>query len=260
MFDIEKSIQAFEDFVKKYDMSNDMISLKYYHTFRVVEQSLNICKSLNLSEEDTNIAFLIALLHDIGRFEQGKRFGTFIDSKSMDHGEFGCKLLFEEGLIRKFIEDDKYDEIIRKAIYYHNKFAIEEDLSERELLHSKIIRDADKIDIIHNVVNLGHIKLNDDDSEISDEVKEDFLSERSVHYSHKRTKNDSVMTMLGFVFDLNFEYSYRYFKDNDFINKMFSNLKNKDIFEEYVNRLNEYIEGKCNDVRDKVLSQKYRKW
>lgn len=254
MIDIDSVNQAFDEYVSNYDMCDRNISLKYFHTYRVCEQSLNICKSLGLGEEDTHLAYLIALLHDIGRFEQERRFGTYNDQKSMDHGDFGCTLLFEEGLIRKFIEDDKYDEIIRKAIHYHNKFSIEEDCNERELLHSKIIRDADKIDIIYNVTELGHIRLVDDDSEISEKVKEDFLCERSVHYSHKSVKNDSVMTMLAFVFDLNFEYSYRHFRDNDFINKLFAKLKNKDIFEEYVNKLNEYVERKCNDVRDKVFS------
>ena len=85
-------------------------------------------------------------------------------------------------------------------------------------------------------------------------VKNDFLRERSVHHAHKNTKNDSVMTVFGFVFDLNFEYSYQYFKDNEFINKMFDMLENKDIFEEYVEKINEYVERKCNNVRDKVFS------
>lgn len=254
MIDIDKVNQVFDEYVSNYDMSNEMINLKYFHTYRVCEQSLNICKSLGLDEEDTRIAYLIALLHDIGRFEQERRFGTYNDQESMDHGDFGCTLLFEEALIRKFIEDNKYDEIIRKAICYHNKFSIEEDCDEKELLHSKIIRDADKIDIIYNVVELGYIRLSDDDSKISEKVKEDFCYERSVHFSHKNSRNDRIMTMFGFIFDLNFEYSYKYFKDNGFINKMFAKLKNKDIFEEYVERINEYVERKCNNVRNKVFS------
>ena len=58
------------------------------------------------------------------------------------------------------------------------------------------------------------------------------------------------MIMLAFVFDLNFKYSFEYFRDNDFVNKMYSKLKNKSIFKEYVDELNKYIEGKCNDVRN----------
>ena len=250
MIDLKRANEAFDNYVKNYDMSNEKISLKYYHTYRVCEQSTSICKSLNLNKEDTDIAYLIALLHDIGRFEQIKRFGTLDDEKSMDHALYGCKILFEEGLIRDFIVDDSYDEIIRKAIFNHNKFTIQEGLDERELLHSKIIRDADKIDIIYNATDLGQIKLNDDDSVISEKVKMSFYKENTVSKKDKKTHNDSIMIMLAFVFDLNFKYSYEYFRDNDFVNKMYSKLKNKSIFKEYVDELNKYIEGKCNDVRN----------
>lgn len=250
MIDLKRAKCAFDNYVKNYDMSDEKINLKYYHTYRVCEQSISICKSLNLNKEDTDIAYLIALLHDIGRFEQIKRFNTFDDSKSMDHALFGCKILFEEGLIREFIIDDSYDEIIKKAVYNHNKFTIQEGLDERELLHSKIIRDADKIDIIYNVTDLGQIKLNDDDSEISEKVKESFYKENIVSKKDKKTHNDSIMVMFAFVFDLNFKYSYEYFRENDFINKMYNKLRNKSIFKEYVDELNKYIEGKCNDVRN----------
>ena len=250
MIDIDYAKKAFDRYTSKYDMSNEKVYLKYHHTYRVCEQSICICNSINLNEEDTKLAYLIALLHDIGRFEQIKRYETFNDIKSIDHAEFGCKLLFEEGLIREFIIDESYDEIINKAIYNHNKNTISDDLNERELLHSKIIRDADKLDIIYNVATLGQIVLNDDDKEISKEVVEIFNSEKTIDYKYKKTKNDAVITMLAFVYDHNFDYSYRYYKDNDFINKMFSKLKYKNIFKEYVDKLNEYIERKCNNVRN----------
>lgn len=249
MIDIKKAKKAFDEYVKDYNMSDEMIYLKYHHTYRVCEQSIKISKSLGLNEEDSNLSYLIALLHDIGRFEQEKRYGTFNDIKSMDHGAFGCKLLFEEGLIRKFIDDDKYDEIIRKAIYNHNKYSIDESLNERELMHAKIIRDIDKIDIIYNVVELGGIVLHDDDSAISDAVKISFNNNKPIKKEDRVTKNDSVMIMFAFIFDLNYKYSYEYFLKNDFVNRMFNKLKNKEIFKEYVDKLNEYIERKCNDVR-----------
>ena len=158
MIDRKKANNAFDKYTSSYDMSNKLIYLKYNHTYRTVEQSLNICKSLNLSEEDTDIAYLIALLHDFGRFEQVKEYNTFNDMISIDHANLACKLLFEDGYIREFIEDDKYDEIIRKSIYSHNKYSIDEELSEKELMHAKIIRDADKLDIVYNITNLNQVR------------------------------------------------------------------------------------------------------
>ena len=214
MIDINRAIKAFDEYVKSYDMNNDMVKLKYNHTHRVCEQSKAICESLGLDKEQTNLAYIIALLHDIGRFPQAKIYGTFNDSKSVDHAEYGCKILFEDGLIRKFIEDDKYDDIIRNAIYYHNKYLIDKnEEDEIKILHSKIIRDADKIDIIYNVCVLGGIKISEDEDGISEKVKEDYELEIPVSHSHKSKINDAILTMIAFVFDLNFSYSYQYFKD-----------------------------------------------
>ena len=61
---------------------------------------------LNLSEEDILLAELIGLLHDIGRFEQIKNYHTFLDKESIDHAEYGNKILFEDDLIRNFITED----------------------------------------------------------------------------------------------------------------------------------------------------------
>ena len=45
-----------------------------------------------------------------------------------------------------------------------------------------------------------------------------------------------------------------YYKDNNYIDLFYSKLKNKDIFSEYIEIANGYIEGKCNNVRTKIYS------
>ncbi len=249
MIDLTRAKMRFDEYVSNFDMSNKMIKDKYYHTYRVCELSKDIAKSLNLNEEDTSLAYLIALLHDIGRFLQAKDYNTFNDLKSVDHAYLGYKILFEEGLIRNFIDDDFYDDIIKKSILNHNKYEIQNDLNDRELLHSKIIRDIDKLDIIYNVVNLNQISFKDDDSFISCDVKEKFKCEKSIIKSPNNTKNDSLLIMLAFVFDLNFNFSYEYYKKHDLVNKMYSKINNKDLFKEYIDILNNYIERKMKYVR-----------
>lgn len=249
MIDLARAKMCFDEYVSNFDMSNKMITDKYYHTYRVCELSKDIAKNLNLNEEDTSLAYLIALLHDIGRLLQAKEYNTFNDLKSVDHAYLGYKILFEEGLIRNFIDDDFYDDIIKKSILNHNKYEIQKDLNDRELLHSKIIRDIDKLDIIYNVVNLNQISFKDDDSFISCDVKEKFKCEKSIIKSPNNTKNDSLLIMLAFVFDLNFNFSYEYYKKHDLVNKMYSKINNKDLFKEYIDILNNYIERKMKYVR-----------
>lgn len=97
-------INAFAEYVRNYDPSDEKIKLKIDHTYRVAGLCQTIAESLGLSEPDVDIAWLLGMLHDIGRFEQIRRFGTFNDVQSVDHAEFGADLLFKEGLIRKFAE------------------------------------------------------------------------------------------------------------------------------------------------------------
>ena len=97
-------INTFAEYVRNYDPSDEKIKLKIDHTYRVAGLCQRIAESLGLSEPDVDIAWLLVMLHDIGRFEQIRRFGTFNDAQSVDHAEFGADLLFKEGLIRKFVE------------------------------------------------------------------------------------------------------------------------------------------------------------
>lgn len=252
MIDIEKSKRVFDEFVSRYDLNDKKIKLKYEHTLRVCVQSIAISDSIGLSDEDRQLAYLIALLHDIGRFEQARIYNTFNDLESVDHADLGCKILFEQGLIREFISDSSYDKAIEFAIRNHNKLKIEDTLDERLLLHAKIIRDTDKLDIMNIVLLLGDIGINEDDNGITRKVREDFFNRRAINHKDKRTKNDSAITMLSFMFDLNFDYSYQYYRDKGYVGLFYERVKNKELFKDYTDFANEYIERKCNYVRNKI--------
>ena len=126
MIDIVRAKKAFKEYVKKYNPDDSKVKLKIAHIERTAEVAKKLATELMLEKEDIELAELIGLLHDIGRFEQIRIYHTFVDKISIDHGKLGAKILFEDGLIRKFIETDKYDEIIRKAIINHNKFKIQD--------------------------------------------------------------------------------------------------------------------------------------
>ncbi len=253
MVDINYAKKKFLNYVSTFDNKNPMIQLKINHTLRVCENSINICKSLNLDETDTFVAYIIALLHDIGRFKQIEQYHTFSDTKSIDHADYGIKLLFDDGLIRSFLKDDKYDEIIKQAIKNHNKYMIE-CVDEKELLHSKIVRDADILDIFYDTVVTNEIPLFDDDSKISDEVECAFSHNNIINHKNKKTQNDRVITKLALLFGLSFDYSYEYVKEKNFINLFYSKLKNKFIFDKYVELMREFIErkNKCVEKNKKM--------
>ena len=121
--DFAKAAHAFQEYLKDYDQNNDKVKLKIVHTYGVVRQAEEISRRKNLSPEDTELAKIIALLHDIGRFEQLKQFDSF-EPATMDHAAYGVEILFHEGLIRHFLDEDQWDDIIRTAIAKHSDFIL----------------------------------------------------------------------------------------------------------------------------------------
>lgn len=258
MIDIQKARNSFKSFLEKYNDKNQLgFELKVVHTYHVVENAKNIAIKLNLSEEDINLAELIALLHDIGRFEEITFLKQF-DSVKFDHASYGIKMLFEDNLIRDFIEDDSYDEIIKTAINNHSRLVIEKGLNERCLLHSKIIRDADKLDNFRvkkeekiEAIFPGKVKNKNDieNSKLSDKVYETIKKEKCVNICDRETVLDYWGCVLAFIFDLNFKVSYEIVKNNDYINILidrfkYTDLETKQRMQEIRDIMNTYVNNK----------------
>ncbi len=253
MIDILEAKKAFKEYVNNYDIKNIKIERKIAHTHRTVEVAKKIVEELQLDEENKKLAELIALLHDIGRFEQVKRYNTYVDKNSVDHGDLGVEILFEQGLIKKFVEDRKYDKIIYLAIKNHNKFRIQEGLNEQELLHCKIIRDADKTDIFVAFLE----ETNKDGGTLYDykEIGKQKLSEallqglreyKQVERKYMENEIDDYINTITFLFDYNFSTGLRIIKENNYIEKMINAIniheETKEQFNEILNIANTYIE------------------
>ena len=142
--------QEFEKYIKNYDLNNKEIHKKYLHSYRVMNLSKKYATLLGWKSHDIKLATIIGLLHDIGRFEQLKIYHTYNDTKSIDHASYGVKILFKDNLIKKFWKDENDYEIIKFAIENHNKYEIEKTNNQRALMHAKLIRDTDKLDIIYH--------------------------------------------------------------------------------------------------------------
>ena len=241
---MDENYDAFDDYVVLFDLNENMISYKYMHSYRVVHQAEEICRSINTDTVERDLASNIALLHDIARFKQWKEFKTYDDSKSFDHGDEGVKLLFDEGLIDRFVIDKDDYEVVKKAIRNHNKYKIEDGLNERELMHVKIIRDADKIDILYAFSTNRLLELEEDDKEmISDEVHDEFMKHLPIVRKSVKNKNDRILMLASLVYDLNYEYSASRIKKEKYLEKMYSHLMNKKLFKPYFDEAIKYLKG-----------------
>lgn len=256
MIDIKKAEEEFNKYTSVYDMSNHNIERKYWHSYRVMEESKYIAENIHLEKDQIELVSLIGLLHDIGKFEQIKKYGTFRDLPSVDHGDLGVQILQENDLIRKFVSNDEYDDIIMKAIKNHNKFSIEEGLKEEYLLHSKIIRDADKLDIFYEGVEIFWRDPKEiqeiENSVMKNSYYNNFVEGKVIKKQVDQNKLESLIVFVSFIYDLNFKASFMKLKREDYINKILNkfNFKKDDTkkqMEEIRKRANEYIQNKVKD-------------
>ena len=159
--DRDRARAAFKSYTDAYDATNPRIALKIEHTYHVAEACDAVAREQGWSSEDINLAWLCGLLHDMGRFEQLRRWDTFKDAESMSHAALGIEVLFGENpadapavtSIRDFIDDPAEDELIRASIAYHSDFRLPAQLDVRTRSFCDIVRDGDKIDIMRTIAD-----------------------------------------------------------------------------------------------------------
>lgn len=229
MIDLYKAQITFQQYVSHFDKTLPPIQSKIIHTYKVVEIMKYLTSLLHLNEEDTALALLIALLHDLGRFEQYTRYRSFVDHETIDHADFSTHLLFEEGLINEFTEDRQYDKIIRQSIEQHNKYQITVNDDEYTLMFIHLIRDADKLDIfrVKNEKSPDLFKSMEKDT-ISLPVYEQFLQEQTIYNPLKKTSLDTWIAAIALVFDLHYKESLFYIKEHQITDQLFNHVQPAD--------------------------------
>ena len=107
--------KTFQEYTDRYDSTNPKIKLKIDHTYRVADLCEQIAQSLELSAAEVDLAWLSGMLHDVGRFEQLRRYNTFSDAQSIDHARFAVELLYDEGLITDYVPEISTTELVADA-------------------------------------------------------------------------------------------------------------------------------------------------
>lgn len=254
MIDLENAKNIFFNFVNSFDTKNEMIKRKIIHSYGVMDISKKIASSLNLELEDIELAELIGLLHDIGRFRQFDITKSYNDS-NLDHAQAGVDILFKENMIKDFIPNIRiYDDIIKKAILYHNKFEIPKELNDKEKMFCQIVRDADKLDNF-NVLLKNNLTSICKDKEYNDNISEDLLNAlfngKQIPSVRHKYFLDWFLNCLTYIYDFNYLVSYKIVEEENFINKLIDKAldlfpQKHDILENVRNYLNKYLQNKIN--------------
>jgi len=240
-----------DQFINQYPELAENIIIKAEHSLKVSAEIIGISKSLKLNQQDILLAETIGLFHDVGRFKQYVKYQTFSDSKSQNHAELGVEVLKEHDVLRDLSQETK--EIIFKSIINHSRLEIIPDTNDRVIFYSKLIRDADKLDIWRLITEYYMVKQKKenksielelpDNDEITDEVYQSILNKKVVLKDAMKTLNDFKLLQIAWIFDLNFDYSIQRVYQLKYLDKIFNALpendkviKIKQIVQEFLNQ------------------------
>lgn len=245
---------AFAEYTSHYDAGDGKIKLKIDHTYRVAALCERIVESLELSASDVDLAWLLGMLHDVGRFEQLRQYGTFSDADSIDHAHFATEILFAQGRLADYLdlppqvreklgayrhetlkwcgELGDCGEVFRQlfviyqAIWNHSAYRVEEGLDRRTKMFCDILRDGDKVDIlkvnqdvpIEVIYNVTTSELRQ--AEVTEAVMQEFFKRRAILRSLKQTCVDNIVGHAALVFELVYPESRRAVEEEGYLDKL----------------------------------------
>lgn len=234
------------------------VELKIKHTTRVCENILLLAKAENLEEKDCRLAESIALFHDLGRFEQFTKYRTFKDSESEDHALLGVKILENAGILSILSREE--EDIILKAVGYHNRMEIPKctETTREFLFYLKLIRDADKLDILKLVsedyekeeeFRNPALELNIPDTPgCSENIVADILNNRMAKLADVKNLNDIKLLRLSWIFDISFPAAFSLLREHGYLETILYSMPET----EEVQMLREHIESYLNAVETRA--------
>lgn len=252
--------KTFQEYTDRYDSTNPKIKLKIDHTYRVANLCEQIAQSLELSAAEVDLAWLSGMLHDVGRFEQLRRYNTFSDAQSIDHARFAVELLYDDGLIADYVPEISTTELVadartwrsmgganesptaqsediplsdilqtlRIAIGEHSAYRIQKGLDERTRMFCQILRDADKVDIFRVICDTpmeevyGFQTKDILRSAITPEVMLAFYEHHAVLRKLKKCPADYIVAHGSLTFELVYPESLRIAKEQGYLKQMMS--------------------------------------
>ncbi len=228
-------VKRFEQYTEAYDANNEKIALKIGHTYRVADLCEQIACAEGMDGADADLAWLLGMLHDIGRFEQLRKYNTFIDAESVSHAALGAEILFggkqeekgrEGGIIREFVPDSSEDVLLELAVRLHSAYRVPANQDARTVKFCHILRDADKIDIqrvnietpLEEIYNTTAEELYH--AEITKEVADGFYEHHAIRSSLKRTLADHIVGHVSLLYELVYPESIRLVNEQGYWKKL----------------------------------------
>jgi hypothetical protein len=236
---IQHTLDWFDAFVAAHHMDdptdNARLELKREHSLLVMGEAREQARELGLSARLVTLATLAGLCHDVGRFPQYRRFRTFRDPASVNHGLLGVVAMARAGGLAWLPPEDRH--MVRLAVAVHNRKTLPSAVAARDddagtLV--RIVRDADKLDIIR--IMIEHFKqpgpkdpvvflgLPDDPEGFNTDILAAIESGQTGRYEAMTTTNDFALLLLSWVNAMEFARTRRLFFERGHVRDLFSVL------------------------------------
>lgn len=258
--DMQRFKDWFAEYIKDYygddEYVNEHLKHKEKHTYRVCEEMDYITGKLGLCENDCLIAEAIALFHDVGRFPQFVQYRTYNDVVSVKHGQLSV-LEVKRSKIMSGLADYE-QKLIIKAIALHSVKEVPDYIDERVILFSKLIRDADKLDIYRLLIQIYTAYHKDpesfifdmelpDDPTYTDEIVEAAIKGELIDYRALKTLNDIKILKVGWVHDINFAPALKRIKELEYVESLFGFLPDDDRMTELKRKTLDYMDRRIKN-------------
>lgn len=232
---------------------NYLLQLKLDHSMRVAQDCRFIANGLGWPESDVNTAEAIGILHDTGRFSQFLEFGTFHDPDSINHGKRGYEIIQSCDCLES-CETTLRDTIL-DSIRFHNCRDIPKGLTCDSEQHLKLIRDADKIDIIyivnHAITNNLHdkypqIMLNINlDGPLTPELLHEIKTTDTGTYTNVHTLADLNLMRLTWISNINYTPSLKLFAERRLMEELVERIPSDpdalEVTSRFINQLHQRL-------------------
>ena len=195
--------KVFWNFVHKYDTDDISIQKKFIHTFVVANNCFDIASTLGFNDTDTEFCYIMGICHDLGRFEQWKKYNTYDDSKFENHGDMGKEILLAQFTPEDlFITKEQYDLLAETIVYHVREYKGD---NQTLLKYLPIIHSADAYSNVVNVAQGNHY-IADYPNGYSQEMLDKIYNFEKVYSMPSNTKLDRIFKSLGNTFCLYFDY------------------------------------------------------
>ncbi len=243
----------FLKYVRKFYTDNSSVQrnilLKEKHSLHVRDNIIEISKGLKLSSEDIDLASIIALFHDIGRFKQFTTYKTFDDSKSVNHAKYGIQVLEEEGFLENLEETER--SIVYTAIMNHNAIVLPEIEDKKTLLFCKLIRDADKLDVWNIILTEKEKDENNDislgfsnNTNFNPEIIKALKKKKIIDYELIKSALDYKIILLSWIYNINFDYTFHLIKKRGEVKEIIETLPEIKEIQSMKEEILNYIESR----------------